>query len=445
MTDYSHDETSVSQYAHYPDMVVFPTTTAEVVEVIRYANEHLMPITPRGGGTGLSGGAIPVKGGIVLSMEKMNRIIEIDSSNMTVTVEAGVVTNDINTAVSEHGLYFAGYPMSLQSCFIGGNIAENAGGGKAIKYGVTGRYVLGMEVVLPTGEVLNLGGKRVKDVAGYDLKSLIVGSEGTLGVVTSVTLKLLPLPKAVAVLLALFDDVERAIAAVPRIMIETGIIPTGIEYMDRYAVRSASNFLNEYLPVRDGEAMLLIELDGTDESRLEDEYLQVGDVCEDSGAYEVFVADNAATRERIWKVRRSIPEALRTEFPEQSAEDIVVPISSIPLMVPFLKEVGERYGVCTPCFGHAGDGNLHVHILKGEEHSVGEWLDIQHRVLTEIYDYVLLLGGSITGEHGIGLKRKKYFSEHVSPVELALIRKIKQVFDPNNIMNPGKIFDIPSP
>jgi len=441
MTDYSHDETSVEQYASYPDVVVFPENSEQISAILKYANEHLIPVTPRGGGTGLSGGAIPVKGGIVLSLEKMNRIIEIDEANMTVTVEAGVITNDINKAVAQHGLYFAGYPMSLQSCFIGGNIAENAGGGKAIKYGVTGRYVLGLEVVLPTGEIINLGGKLVKDVAGYDLKSLIVGSEGTLGVVSTVTLKLLPIPKATAVLSALFEDVAAAIAAVPKIMINTGIIPTGLEYMDRQSVEASCSFLDEKLPVKESEAMLLIELDGSDEDRLEDEYPKIGDVCEENGAFEVFVADNAATRERIWKVRRSIPEALRTSHPEQSAEDIVVPISCIPRMIPFLKGIEKKYDTDIPCFGHAGDGNLHLHLMKNKEHSQEEWIALQKAALDEIYGFVTELGGSITGEHGIGLKRKKYFSEHLSQPELTLMKKIKQAFDPNNIMNPGKIFD----
>ncbi len=443
MTDYSHDETSASQYAHYPDVVVFPTSNSQVSAILKYANEQRIPVTPRGGGTGLSGGAIPVRGGIVLSLEKMNRILDVDTANMTVTVEAGVITNDINKAVAEHDLYFAGYPMSLQSCFIGGNIAENAGGGKAIKYGVTGRYVMGLEFVLPNGEILNLGGKLVKDVAGYDLKSLIVGSEGTLGIVTKATLKLLPLPKAQAVLLAMFDDVNNAIAAVPKIMIGTGIIPTGIEYMDQLSVQTACRFLDDKLPVDESDAMLLIELDGSDEDRVEDDYLKIGEICELSGAGEVFVADNPALRERIWSIRRAIPEALRTLYTEQSAEDIVVPIASIPKVIPFLADIADKYNISTPCFGHAGDGNLHAHLLKSSSTSNDEWMILQKKALHEIYDYVLSLGGSISGEHGIGLKRKDYFSRSISPEKLLLMRKIKLAFDPNNIMNPGKIFDLP--
>lgn len=442
MSDYSHDETSASQYGSYPEIVVFPQTTEHISSILKLANEQLIPVTPRGGGTGLSGGAIPVRGGILLSLERMNRIIEIDSANMTVTVEAGVITNDINVAVADEGLYFAGYPMSLQSCFIGGNVAENAGGGKAIKYGVTGRYVLGLEVVLPDGEIINIGGKRVKDVAGYDLKSLFIGSEGTLGIISKVILKLLPLPKSQAVLLALYDDVETAISSVPKIMINTGIIPTGLEYMDKLSVRYACDFLDERLPVKEAEAMLLIEIDGNDEELLEDEYLKIGEICEDNGAFEVFAADNAATRERIWKIRRSIPEALHTLSPEQSSEDIVVPIASIPKMIPFLKEIADKYGIEIPCFGHAGDGNLHATLLKKTEQSLEEWLDIQTKALTDIYHLVKQLGGSITGEHGIGLKRKKYLTEQITGTELNLMKQIKKAFDPNNIMNPGKIFDL---
>ncbi len=442
MTDYSHDETPVSQYSSFPEVVVFPTSNDQVSEILKLANEHLIPVTPRGGGTGLSGGAIPVKGGILLSLERMNRIIEIDPANMTATVEAGLITNEINVAAAAEGLYYAGYPMSLQSCFIGGNIAENAGGGKAIKYGVTGRYVLGLEVVLPGGEIINLGGKLVKNVAGYDLKNLIIGSEGTLGIVTQVILKLLPLPTSQAVLLAFFDSLEAAISTVPKIMIGTGIIPTGIEFMDRHSVKAATDFLEEKLPVKEAEAMLLIELDGTNEEILEDEYLKVGEVCEENGAFEVFAADNPATRERIWKIRRSIPEALHIMSPEQSSEDIVVPIAEIPKVVPYLQEIAMKYEIKIPCFGHAGDGNLHATLLKNREQTQEEWLLIQQKALQEIYDYVLKLGGSISGEHGIGLKRKKYFTDHVSKPELELMRRIKKAFDPNNIMNPGKIFDL---
>ena len=262
---YSHDETSAKQYSHMPEVVVTPKTTKEIAKIVKLANKELIPITPRGAGSGLSGGAIPLFGGIVISTEIMNRVLEIDYNNMMMVLQPGVVTNDINEEIAEHGLFFAGYPMSVETCYIGGNIAENAGGGKAVKYGVTGRYVMGLEVVTPIGEVLELGGKRVKDVTGYDLKQLIVGSEGTLGIVTKIIIKLLPLPAVKEDLLVLFTDVKSAINIVPEIMTGARIIPTSIEFMDKLSVKTSCEYLNEHLPYQQAGAMLLIEVDGNTE------------------------------------------------------------------------------------------------------------------------------------------------------------------------------------
>jgi len=442
METYSHDETPVEQYRHMPEVVVTPKTTEEIVKIVKLANRELIPITPRGAGSGLSGGGIPEFGGMVISLEKMNRILEIDYNNMMMVLEPGVVTNDVNAEVAEHGLFFAGYPMSIETCYIGGNVAENAGGGKAVKYGVTGRYVMGLEVVTPTGDVVELGGKRVKDVTGYDLKQLIVGSEGTLGIVTKVIIKLLPLPTAKEDLLVLFADVKSAISIVPEIMTNARIIPTSIEFMDKLSVKTSCKYLNEHLPYQEAGAMLLIEVDGNKEEQVEVEAETIGELCFDKGAIEVYVADNYTTQERVWSVRRNIAEAFKVVSPHQSLEDIVVPIAAISDLMPELERISTKYNIQIPCYGHAGDGNLHATLVKNPESSVQEWYEIEKKALKEMYQATKKLGGTISGEHGIGLKRKPYMKIVCSPAELELMRKIKKAFDPNNIMNPGKIFDL---
>ncbi len=439
---YSHDETPKDRYAAFPEAVVLPRTSEEVARIVRLANDRLIPLTPRGAGSGLSGGAIPCCGGIVVSLENMDRVVEIDTENMMMVVESGVITNSVNERLKEAGLFFAGYPMSLETCCIGGNIAENAGGGKAVKYGVTGRYVMGIEMVTPTGRIVELGGKRVKDVTGYDLKKLIVGSEGTLGIVTRATLKLLPRPTAQVALLVLFDSAESAISVVPKIMTDTGVIPTGIEFMDQLSVKTSCSYLNEHLPYRDCGAMLLIEIDGADDRQVEDDYMKTGEICEKNGALQVYVADNHTTRERVWAVRRSIAEAFMAVSPQQSLEDIVVPTASIAELIPELAKLSDKYDLQIPCYGHAGDGNLHATLVKNPAHGMEQWREIEACCLKDLYGAVRKLGGAISGEHGIGSKRKAYLKDAVSDVELELMKSIKKAFDPNNIMNPGKIFDM---
>lgn len=441
MEAYSHDETSAEEYGHMPEVVVLPRTTEEVAAIVKLANERRIPITPRGAGSGLSGGAIPQLGGIVLSVEKMNRLIEIDEANMVAVVEAGMVTNDLAKTVQERGLYYAGYPMSLQTCFIGGNIAENAGGGKAVKYGVTGRYILGLELVTPRGDIVQLGGKLVKDVSGYDLKQLVVGSEGTLGIVTRAIVKLVGNPAAKSDLLALFATPYDAIRVVPKIM-TAGIVPASMEFMDRLSVVTSCEYLNESLPYRDSGAMLLIEADGSDPSQVERDLVAIGDLCEASGAAEVFVAEDRNNIERIWNVRRNIAEAFKVYSPVQSLEDIVVPIAAIPDIIPALDLLGAKYGMKIPCYGHAGDGNLHATLVKDPAMDMETWHRSEAACLRELYAVTKSLGGRISGEHGIGLKRKGYLRELADPVELDLMRAIKNAWDPAGIMNPGKIFDV---
>jgi len=439
---YSHDETDARVYGHNPDVVVLPASTEEIAAVVKLANRELIPITPRGAGSGLSGGAIPEYGGMVVSLERMNRLIEIDRENMSAVVEAGMVTNDFAKAVEEQGLFFAGYPMSLQTCVIGGNIAENAGGGKAVKYGVTGRYVLGLTLVTPLGEIVELGGKLAKDVTGYDLKSLIIGSEGTLGIVTRAIIRLIGYPSSKSDLLALFKTPKDAIDIVPEILCR-GVTPTSIEFMDKLSVQTSCKYLNESLPYEDCGAMLLIEFDGSDPARLESDLIETGKLCENRGALEVYVAEDRNNIERIWNVRRNIAEAFKVFSPTQSLEDIVVPISRIPAIIPELERLGKKYGMQIPCYGHAGDGNLHATLVKDPDMRMDDWEKNECACQKELYEITKKAGGKISGEHGIGIKRREFFKELVSPGELELMKSLKRAWDPNNIMNPGKIFISP--
>ena len=439
---YSHDEIPETKYAHMPECVVRPESANQIAEIMKLANRERIPVTPRGAGSGLSGGAVPVFGGIVLLVDRMNRILEVDAANMMVVVEPGVVTSEINEAVASEGLFYAGYPMSLETCYIGGNVAENAGGGKAIKYGVTARYVLGLEVVTPTGELVELGGKLIKDVTGYNMIQLMVGSEGTLGIFTKIILKLIPLPKASVDLLCLFETAEQAISAVPKIQTASGIVPTAIEFMDRNSVQAACEYLNETIPYQQAGAMLLITIDGSDTSQVEREYEAIGEWCLDAGAQEVYVADNFTTSERIWKVRRNIAEAYSLISHHQNNEDIVVPPAAIPELVGGIAELAERYGVRAACFGHAGDGNIHARLVKDPDWTLEYWYEVAPKMQMELYELTAKLGGRLSGEHGIGHKRKDYMTTVVSETYLDMLRAVKRAMDPNNVLNPGKIFDV---
>ena len=439
---FSRDEIPGTKYRAMPEAVVRPADARQIAAIVKLANRELIPVTPRGAGSGLSGGAVPVHGGIVISVDRMNCIIEIDRDNMMIVVEPGVIANEINEAIREYDLFYAGYPMSLETCFIGGNVAENAGGGKAVKYGVTGRYVLGLEVVTPAGEIVELGGKLIKDVTGYNMVQLMVGSEGTLGIFTKIILKLIPRPKFQVDMLCMFRSSEDAVAAVPRLMTASGIIPTSIEYMDRLAVKGACDYLNEKIPYQDCGAMLLISVDGAEEASIITEYEAIGKKCQEYGAYEVYVADNPSTTERIWRIRRNIGEACNVYSKRQSGEDLVVPPAAIPAMVAELQSIGEKYGIIVPCFGHAGDGNIHARLICPPEWSDERWQETLPQILEDTYLAAAALGGRISGEHGIGSKRKKYMRTVVSEEYLNMLRTVKHAFDPNNIMNPGKIFDL---
>jgi len=439
---FSHDEVPDRSYAHMPDCVIRPESAEQIAEIMKLANRERVPVTPRGAGSGLSGGAVPVYGGIVLLCDRMNRILDVDPVNMMITVEPGVVTNAINDVVAEHGLFYAGYPMSLETCFVGGNVAENAGGGKAVKYGVTSRYVTGLEVVTPTGQTVQLGGKLVKDVTGYNIVQLMVGSEGTLGIFTKITLKLMPLPKVSVDLLALYKSVDDAVSAVSQIQTGSGIIPTALELLDRDAFLLACDYLNETLPYQQAGAMLIVTLDGSDPAVIEQQYEDIGQACFDAGATEVYVADNSTTSERIWRIRRNVAEAYAIISPHQANEDLVVPPAAIPQLIARMKELSAKYGLHIPAYGHAGDGNLHTRLVKPEQMPLERWEERLPLLVEELHAATAQLGGKLSGEHGIGHKRKQYMSRFVSQDYLEMLRAIKGALDPNNILNPGKIFDM---
>ncbi|MBR5415577.1 MAG: FAD-binding protein [Thermoguttaceae bacterium] len=437
---YSRDEIPGTHYRRMPEVVVRPDSTDRVAAVMRLANSERIPVTPRGAGSGLSGGAVPVCGGIVMAMDRFNKIVELDAANMTITVEPGVIANDINEFLKPHGLFYAGYPMSVEMCQIGGNVAENAGGGKAVKYGVTSRYVLGLETVLPDGRVLNLGGKLLKDVTGYNLIPLMTGSEGTLGVFTKIILKVIPRPRFQHDLLALFSTRDQAVAAVPAMITGSGITPVSIEFMDGEAFRQGCRWLNDPLPLGSAGAILLVSVDGNAPEALADQCEALGVYLRREGAEEIYVADTKAESERIWKIRRSIPEAFSQLYPRQSGEDIVVPCASIPDVVAKCGELARKYGVAIPCYGHAGDGNVHSRVCAPADWSDEKWDGTLPVLLRELYAEVARLGGRISGEHGIGCKRKPYMETVVSREYLDTLRAIKNALDPNGIMNPGKIF-----
>jgi len=439
---YSHDEIRDSEYSHMPEAVVRPRNAAEISQIFRLACSRRFPVTPRGAGSGMSGGAVPVHGGVVLLTDRMCSVLDYDRQNMTITVEPGVITSSINELVRADGLYYAGYPMSYQSCTIGGNVAENAGGAKAIKYGVTGRYVMGAQCVTPAGDIIELGGKRVKDVTGYDLLHLLVGSEGTLVVFTAITLRLIPLPGESVDILATFRSVDDAISAVPAIIVEGKVIPASIELMDHISVEITCRYLGESFPAPEAEATLLITFEGGAGEAMDGMLEKVGDICTEKGAMDILVADTPSKSEKLWKVRRSIADAVNAGNQHVSTEDIVVPIARIPELIREISALSARHGIVIPCYGHAGDGNLHATLLKPESWSADDWNERSAAVLAELYGITVSLGGTISGEHGIGHKRKAYMQMVFSREVLELMKAVKRAFDPLNILNPGKIFDL---
>jgi glycolate oxidase len=436
MEPYTHDH--VTGLRADPEVVVKARSAAEVAEIFRLAQRAKIPVTPRGAGYGLSGGAVPVAGGIVLSLEKMNRILEIDQENLMATVEPGVITGDLHRAVEAVGLFYPPDPASLDSCSIGGNIAEGAGGPRAVKYGVTEDYVSGLEAVLPSGDIITCGGKLVKNVTGYNLVQLLTGSEGTLAVVTKIILRLIPLPKHRVDLFVPYADFESAAETVSAVIAQ-GIVPTAMEFMEQDSLLAVERLLGRELPFRTSAAFLLFQLDSNHPESLQAEFEIVGDLCLQHGAQDVLVAKDLATRDRLWESRRKIVDALTNESPINHMEDVVVPRSQIPALLRGIHQIAASRQVRIINFGHAGDGNVHVNVLKDDLSNV-DWERLVPDVAEAIYRLTLSLGGTITGEHGIGVTRRPYLTMALGEAQVEVMHRIKAAFDPNGILNPGKIF-----
>ena len=438
LSNYAHDETEDLHFL--PDVVLKPANAGEISAILKICNQYKIHVTPRGAGTGLSGGALPHLGGVLLSIERLNRIIEIDERNLQVVTEPGVITEVLQDAVKAKGLFYPPDPSSRGSCMIGGNIAENSGGPKAVKYGVVKDYVLNLEVVLPTGEIIWTGANVLKNATGYNLTQLVVGSEGTLGIVTKAVLKLIPLPKHDLLMLVPFKNSENACAAVSAIFM-AGYTPSAMEFMERDALEWVMRFVdNSIVPIEDDiQAHLLIEVDGNDMDVL---MKDVEGICEivmqfDSG--EILFADDAQQKAELWKLRRRVGEAVKSHSIYKE-EDTVVPRAELPVLLKGIKEIGNKYGFHSVCYGHAGDGNLHVNIIKGDL-TDEQWNGSLKKGIVEIFQLVKQLGGTISGEHGIGLVQKEYLNIVFVEIQMRLMRQIKKIFDPNNILNAGKIFD----
>ncbi|NLO90904.1 MAG: FAD-binding protein [Elusimicrobia bacterium] len=436
MENYSHDETS--GLCAMPAVVVRPGSTAEVSAVLKLASSRSVPVTPRGAGTGLSGGAVPARGGIVLSMERFDKILEIDADNLMAVVQPGVITGVVQKAAEEKGLFYPPDPASLDSCFIGGNVAENSGGPRAFKYGVTRKYLCGIEVVWADGRISRLGGKTIKNVAGYDLLGLVCGSEGTLGVVTEITLNLIPRPPEQADLLIPFPSIRKAVEAATAI-IRARIVPATMEFMERRAVDLTAEMLEKEAPFSGAEAHLLVQLDGPDKEQVQRQYEKIGEIALEYGAEDVLVAEDKASSDRVWEFRRAIADALTHKSKTVKKEDIVVPRAKIPEMFDFLRSVEEKHGVYMVSFGHIGDGNIHVNLLKMDMPDQ-DWEAKAELALSEIYMQSVKMGGTITGEHGVGLMKKPHLPAALDPAALDMMKRVKKALDPQGILNPGKIF-----
>ena len=418
-----------------PDLVVRPATAEEISKIVMLANEYLIPVIPRGSGSGFVGGSTPVSGGIVLILTRMSKIIYVDEDNLTAEVEPGVITQKLQQEVEKSGLFYPPDPASLKFSTIGGNVAVNSGGPRAIKYGVTKDYILGLEAVLPTGEIIHTGVKTVKGVVGYDLTRLLIGSEGTLAIITKILLKLLPKPKKVRTALAVFPEVDDAARAVTEI-IRSKIIPATLEFMDCTAMQCVEDYLEVGLPKKAG-AMLLIEVDGDDDV-VDKEIKQIDLLCNKCNTVQILIAADDQEQRKLWTARRAISPALGRLKPTKINEDIVVPRTKVPSIIKRIRKIAEDFNLTIINFGHAGDGNIHVNIMTDKQDK--DEYERAEKAVKEIFSAVLDLEGTISGEHGVGLTKSPYIRMEIEPVALRKMEEIKKIFDPNNIMNPGKIF-----
>jgi glycolate oxidase len=433
---YSHDETEDLHY--YPEVVAKPKSVEEVSALMRICNEHLIPVTPRGAGTGLSGGALPVMGGLLIAMERFNKVLAIDEQNLQATVEPGVITEEFMEQVATKGLLYPVDPASKGSCFIGGNVSHGSGGPRVVKYGTIREYILNLEVVLPSGEIIWTGANTLKYASGYNLTQLIIGSEGTLGIITKIVVKLIPRPTVDALLLASFSSNDAACSAVSAIF-RAGIVPSALEFMERRGVEWVMEHDGLAFDLKDGiEAFLLIEVDGTNQDVIFADCEKINQVLEEFDCKEVLFADTSAQKEELWRMRRTMAVSVKSNSIYKE-EDTVVPRASLPQLIKGIKETGLKYGFESVCYGHAGDGNLHVNIIKGKM-SDDDWNNRLKDGIKEIFELTVSLGGTLSGEHGIGLVQKGFMSIKYTKTHFELWRGIKQAFDKNGILNPGKIF-----
>lgn len=437
LNEFGHDETE--DFVFPPEVALTPRNTIQVSKIMKYCFEENLPVTPMGSQTGLSGGALSVYGGVGLSMKKMNSVLHLDEKNLQITVEPGLITEELQNAAAAKGLFYAPDPSSKGSCSIGGNLAENAGGPRAVKYGVTKDWVLNLEVVLPNGEIIWTGANTLKNSTGYNLTQLMIGSEGTLGVITKAVLKLIPAVPNNVSMLAQFNSATKACEAVSAIF-RAGITPSAMEFMERDALDWIMKFdESTTIKIDDAtQAHLLIEIDGTDMDAIYQECEKVAEVLEQFECGEILLADSHAQKDEIWRMRRRIGEAVKSNSIYKE-EDTVVPRFELPSLLSGVKKIGQKYGFKSVCYGHAGDGNLHINIIKGEL-SETAWIEELPKAIREIFELTVSLGGTLSGEHGIGYVQKNYMDIAFSEVELGILKGIKTLFDPSGIMNPGKLF-----
>jgi glycolate oxidase len=429
---HSYDAT---QQQHLPEVVVHPGSAQEISLLLKMANAERIPVFPRGAGSGFSGGSLPVGGGIVLVMTRLDRILRIDEENLVAEVEPGVVTEQFQQAVEKVGLFYPPDPASLKFSTLGGNVAECAGGPRCVKYGVTKDYILGLEIVTPQGDIIRTGGETMKGVVGYDLTKLMCGSEGTLGVITRITIKLLPLPEAKKTMLVLFDSIDGAARAVSAI-IRGKIIPTTLEFMDATTIECVRKATRLDIP-ESAQAVLIIEVDG-DRGLIESQAQRILEIVAPLGVVETRVAATAAESEDIWKVRRSVSASLRNVNPDKFNEDVCVPRSRVPEMIRAVEAIAERFGIPIVNFGHAGDGNIHVNIMI--DRAISGEMEKAEKAIEAVFAETLRLGGTMSGEHGVGITKAPYLGMELDPAALVYMKAIKRALDPNNILNPGKIF-----
>ncbi|MFZ5949809.1 MAG: FAD-binding oxidoreductase [Candidatus Rifleibacteriota bacterium] len=432
--DFSHDE--LGDLHRFPEVLVSPANALEISEIMKYANQRGIAVTPRGQGTGLVGGSVAMHGGIMISTARMNRIIELDQENLTLTVEPGVLLMEIAAYVEAHDLFYPPDPGE-KSASIGGNISTNAGGMRAVKYGVTRDYVRALEVVLPDGETTWFGGKIVKNSSGYSLKDLIIGSEGTLGIVTKAVLRLLPRPVKAISLLVPFPCLEKAIETVP-LIIQSKAVPTAIEYMERAVIENSEDFLGKKFPDSSADAYLLLTFDGNTREDIEKDYEKVAHICLKNGALDILISDTQERQESIWSARGAFLEAIKASTTEMDECDVVVPRNRVAEFVRFTRQIEKEEGLRIRSFGHAGDGNLHVYLLR-DQLDRDEFKTRLHKSFVRLYDRARELGGQVSGEHGIGFAKRTFLEEVAGKVQLSLMRQIKQAFDPKGILNPGKV------